>query len=218
MNLLVKSGNQQLEKILKKFNQHNVVITDEITEKNISNTDCLIMLSSLNRCSDPEELNLKIQDIYNTLSLCVEQDIKKVIMVSSLEVFDYDANYTVTERWKVKPKKDFLNLSINLSELVFKEFGRTFPFQKILLRVGFPIDNMAENINKFSCFTKEDDFVNSISRILKINFKNQFEIFHLQSESDSQRYLTNKLNELESLSSSISDHFYHPRGKKLWKY
>ena len=98
------------KEILKKFNPHNVVITDEITEKNISNIDCLIMLSSLNHCSDPEELNLKIQDIYNTLSLCVEQDIKKVIMVSSLEVFDYDANYTVTERWKVKPKKDFLNL------------------------------------------------------------------------------------------------------------
>ena len=58
-------------------------------------------------------------------------------------------------------------------------------------------------------------FINSISRILKINFKNQFEIFHLQSESDNQRYLTNKLNELESLSSSINDHFYHPRGKKL---
>ena len=79
MNLLVKSGNQQLEEILKKFNPHNVAIADEITEKNISNIDCLIMLSSLNHCSDPEELNLKIQDIYNTLSLCVEQDIKNIL-------------------------------------------------------------------------------------------------------------------------------------------
>ena len=215
MNLLIKSGNKQLEEIFKNFRDHNVVITDEVTEKNLSNTDCLIMLSSLKHCSDPEELNLKIQDIYNSLSLCVEQDIDKVIMVSSMELFDYEDNYTVTERWKVKPKKDFSNLSINLSEIVFKEFGRTFPFQKILLRVGFPIGNKPENKNKFSCFTKESDFLNSISRILKINFKNQFEIFHLQSEFDSQRYLTKKLNELESLSSSISDDFYHPRGKKL---
>jgi hypothetical protein len=132
-----------------------------------------------------------------------------------MEVFNYDENYTVTERWKVTPKKDFFNLSINLSEIVFKEFGRTFPFQKILLRVGFPLGNKPDYKNEFSCFTKEDDFINSISRILKINFKNQFEIFHLQSESSNQRYLTKKLNELESLSSSISDHFYHPRGKKL---
>jgi hypothetical protein len=215
MNLLIKSGSQHLEGILKKIDHHNVIIEEEITEKNISNSDCLIILSSLKNCSDPEELNLKIQDIYNTLSLCVEEGINKVIMVSSMEVFNYDENYTVTERWKVTPKKDFFNLSINLSEIVFKEFGRTFPFQKILLRVGFPLENKPDYKNEFSCFTKEDDFINSISRILKINFKNQFEIFHLQSESSNQRYLTKKLNELESLSSSISDHFYHPRGKKL---
>ncbi len=119
MNLLVKSGKQQIEEIFKNFSNHKVVITEEITEKNISNTDCLIMLSSLKHCSSPNELNLKIQDIYNSLSLCVEQGIDKVIMISSLEILDYNENYTVTERWKTKPKKDLYNLSINLSEKGF---------------------------------------------------------------------------------------------------
>ena len=215
MNLLVKSGKQQIEEIFKNFSNHKVVITEEITEKNISNTDCLIMLSSLKHCSSPNELNLKIQDIYNSLSLCVEQGINKVIMISSLEVLDYNENYTVTERWKTKPKKDLYNLSINLSEMVFKEFGRTFPFQKILLRVGFPLGDKSNAEKKFSCFTKKEDFINSISRILNIRFKNQFEVFHLQSKSENQRYLTKKLEELESLSLSINDHFYHPRARNL---
>ena len=215
MNLLVKSGNQQLEEIFKNFSDHNVVITEEVTEKNASNADCLIMLSSLKNCSSPDELNLKIQDIYNTLSLCVEQSINKIIMVSSLELFNYNENFTVTERWKTKPKKDFYNLSINLSEIVFKEFGRTFPFEKILLRVGFPLGDKSNAEKKFSCFTKKEDFINSISRILNISFKNQFEVFHLQSKSENQRYLTNKLDELESLSLSTDDHFYHPRDRNL---
>ena len=66
-----------------------------------------------------------------------------------------------------------------------------------------------------NCFTKEEDFINTISRILKTDFKNQFEIFHLQSKNENQKYLTNKLDDLENLSSSINDHFYHPRNKKL---
>ena len=215
MKLLVKTGNKELENILKNLSSHSVEITDQISSKNIRDKDCLIILSSLINCLNPEEFNLKIQDIYNTLSLSVEEGIDKIIMVSSLEIFNYEDNYTVTERWKPKPKKELYNLSVNLSEIVFKEFGRTFPFQKILLRIGLPLSNKPNNNNKFSCFTRDEDFINSISRILEINFKNQFEIFHLQSESENQRYLTKKLDEMESLTSSVSDHFYHPRGKKL---
>ena len=213
MNLLVSSGHNDLENLLDQIDNHEVEIVNEITEKNISKADCLIILSSLENCSSTEEFNLKIQGIYNTLALSVEQGINKVIMISSLELLDYKESYTVTENWKPKPKSDLFNLSVNLSEIVFKEFGRTFSFQKILLRVGFPIDNK-ENINdKFKCFTKKEDFISCISRILKINFKNHFEIFHLQSDSANQRYLTSKLNNLESLSSSVDDYYYYPRRK-----
>ena len=213
MNLLVSSGHNDLENLLDQIDNHEVEIVNEITEKNISKADCLIILSSLENCSSTEEFNLKIQGIYNTLALSVEQGINKVIMISSLELLDYKESYTVTENWKPKPKSDLFNLSVNLSEIVFKEFGRTFSFQKILLRIGFPIGNK-ENIDyKFNCFTKKEDFISCISRILKINFKNHFEIFHLQSDSENQRYLTSKVNELESLSSSIDDYYYYPRKK-----
>ena len=213
MNLLVSSGHNDLENLLDQIDNHEVEIVNEITEKNISKADCLIILSSLENCSSTEEFNLKIQGIYNTLALSVEQGINKVIMISSLELLDYKESYTVTENWKPKPKSDLFNLSVNLSETVFKEFGRTFSFQKILLRIGFPIGNK-ENIDyKFNCFTKKEDFISCISKILEINFKNHFEIFHLQSDSENQRYLTSKLNELESLSSSIDDYYYYPRKK-----
>ena len=213
MNILVSSGHNDLENLLDQIDNHEVEIVNEITEKNISKADCLIILSSLENCSSTEEFNLKIQGIYNTLALSVEQGINKVIMISSLELLDYKESYTVTENWKPKPKSDLFNLSVNLSEIVFKEFGRTFSFQKILLRIGFPIGNK-ENIDyKFNCFTKKEDFISCISKILDINFKNHFEIFHLQSDSENQRYLTSKVNELESLSSSIDDYYYYPRKK-----
>jgi len=215
MNLLIKSGNKELEKNLKNLDNHSVKIVDNISSKDFSNNDCLIIISSLKECKTPEELNLKIQDIYNTLSISVEEGIEKVIMISSLEIFDYEENYTVTESWKKKPKNNFYNLSINLSEIVFKEFGRTFPFQKILLRIGFPLGDKLNNNSKFSCYTTEEDFIKTILKILKINFKNQFEIFHLQTNTDNQRYLTNKLKNIENLSASLNDHFYHPRNKKL---
>ncbi|MEC8048973.1 MAG: hypothetical protein VX114_04425 [Chloroflexota bacterium] len=211
MNLLVSSGHKDIENLLNQIDNHEVKIVNEITEKNISKADCLLILSSLENCSSTEEFNLKIQGIYNTLALSVEQGVNKVIMISSLEILDYKKSYTVTENWKPKPKKDMYNLSLNLSEIVFKEFGRTFPFQKILLRVGFPInDKLNNNLN---CFTSKKDFVITISKILKTNFKNQFEVFHVQSECDHQRYLTNKLNDLERLSSSIDDYYYYPRKK-----
>lgn len=211
MNLLVSSGHKDIENLLNQIDNHEVKIVNEITEKNISKADCLLILSSLENCSSTEEFNLKIQGIYNTLALSVEQGVNKVIMISSLEILDYKKSYTVTENWKPKPKKDMYNLSLNLSEIVFKEFGRTFPFQKILLRVGFPVnDKLNNNLN---CFTSKKDFVITISKILKTNFKNQFEVFHVQSECDHQRYLTNKLNDLERLSSSIDDYYYYPRKK-----
>lgn len=211
MNLLVSSGHKDIENLLNQIDNYEVEIVNEITEKNISKADCLLILSSLENCSSTEEFNLKIQGIYNTLALSVEQGVNKVIMISSLEILDYKKSYTVTENWKPKPKKDMYNLSLNLSEIVFKELGRTFPFQKILLRVGFPInDKLNNNLN---CFTSKKDFVITISKILKTNFKNQFEVFHVQSECDHQRYLTNKLNDLERLSSSIDDYYYYPRKK-----
>ena len=89
MKLLVKTGNKELENILKNLSSHSVEITDQISSKNIRDKDCLIILSSFINCLNPEEFNLKIQDIYNTLSLSVEEGIDKIIMVSSLEIFNY---------------------------------------------------------------------------------------------------------------------------------
>ena len=215
MNILVSSGNVKLESVVKNLKNHSVEIVNDVTKKNMIGSDCLIILSSIEPCNKPEEFNLKIQKIYNTLSTAVEEGIKKVIMISSLDVFNYEENYTVTENWKTTPRNDFNNLSINLSEIVFREFGRTFPFQKILLRVGFPISNELKNGGAFSCFTSEQDLLKTISKLIEINFKNNYEIFHLQTEVDNQKYLTKKLNDMENLSTKVEDHFYHPRNKKL---
>ena len=95
MNLLVSSGHKDIENLLNQIDNHEVKIVNEITEKNISKADCLLILSSLENCSSTEEFNLKIQGIYNTLALSVEQGINKVIMISSLELLDYKSDTLV---------------------------------------------------------------------------------------------------------------------------
>ena len=54
MNLLIKSGNKELEKNLKNLDNHSVKIVDNISSKDFSNNDCLIIISSLKECKKPE--------------------------------------------------------------------------------------------------------------------------------------------------------------------
>ena len=53
------------------------------------------------------------------------------------------------------------------------------------------------------------------TKLLDVNLKNQFEIFHLQSKSDNAKYLTNKIDGTDNLSADSKDHFYHPRIQKI---
>ena len=80
-----------------------------------------------------------------------------------------------------------------------------------------PIEPLKDkfNDNKNSCFTNETDFVNAVSKLIDINLKNQFEIFHIQTKSDNAKYLTNKIDEIDNLSADLKDHFYHPRVQEL---
>ena len=43
MNLLIKSGNKELEKNFKNLDNHSVKIVDNISSKDFSNNDCLRM-------------------------------------------------------------------------------------------------------------------------------------------------------------------------------
>ena len=61
MNILITAGNDKLSNILKNnLKGHSIKVSNDLSTKNISNFDCLIILSSLKKCLDPEELNLKI--------------------------------------------------------------------------------------------------------------------------------------------------------------
>ena len=55
MNILITPGNDDLSNILKnKLRGHSVIYSKNLSTKNISNFDCLIILSCLKKCTDPE--------------------------------------------------------------------------------------------------------------------------------------------------------------------
>jgi len=216
MKVLITDTNTKITSILKDgLNDHEVEISAGLDSDNLSNFDCVIIQSLSENCDTPEDLNQKIQNTYNTLSSCVEVGVKKVIMISTLSLMkNYKESYTVTEKWKPTPSTQLDMLSSHLSEVIFKEFARTFSFQKILLRIGFPINNSETETPETKSALSETELINSINKIIDLNFNEKYEIIHIQNKSESQRFLTNKFEDLSDLGGEQEQAFYTPIERK----
>jgi len=216
MKILVTDINTEISSILKNgLNDHEVEISEGVDSDNLPDFDCVIIQSMADNCDTPEDLNQKIQKTYNTLSSCVEAGVKKVIMISTLSLMkNYKESYTVTEKWKPTPSTQLDMLSSHLSEVIFKEFARTFSFQKILLRIGFPINNSKTETPETKSALSETELINSINKIIDLNFNEKYEIIHIQNKSESQRFLTNKFEDLSNLIGEQEQAFYTPIERK----
>ncbi len=213
MKLLITEGSKEVTQILKGgLNQFDVTVRKEASDDSISQFDCAIIQALSEKCKTPQDLNLKLQEVYNNLSAFVEGGIKKVIMISSLSVLqNYKKSFTVTEKWKSTPSTDIDLLTIHLSEIIFKEFGRTFPSQRILLRSGFPFIKANEQLESFSSRISHKVFTKSVEQIIKTEFNERYEIIHVQERVADQQFLTNKYNRIESLGGIQEQAFYEPR-------
>jgi hypothetical protein len=107
MKLLITDGSNEVAETLKNglgsyditLSEHakNNPINDNIiinnldpslsTTKFISEFDYVIIQAISSECKTPQDLNSKVQEIYNILSSCVESGIKKVIMINDLDNF-----------------------------------------------------------------------------------------------------------------------------------
>ncbi|MBN32866.1 MAG: hypothetical protein CL906_02955 [Dehalococcoidia bacterium] len=211
MKILITDTDTKITSVLKNgLNQHEIEVRDSLDNDYISNFNCVIIQSQSNKCDTPEDLNLKTQKTYNILSSCVESGIKKVVMISTLFLMqEYKESYTVTEKWKSTPSTELDILSSHLSEIIFKEFARTFSFQKILLRIGFPLSSSEAEATKKSSLS-ETELIDSVNKIIDTNFNERYEIIHIQNKSESQRFLTNKFEDLSKLSGKQEQGFYTP--------
>jgi len=216
MKILVTDTNTEITSILKDgLNDHEVEISSTLDSDNLPNFDCVIIQSMSDNCDTPEDLNQKIQKTYNTLSSCVEAGVKKVVMISTLSLMqNYKESYTVTEKWKSTPSTQLDMLSSHLSEVIFKEFARTFSFQKILLRIGFPLTNSEAEASENKSVLSKTELINSINKIIALNFNEKYEIIHIQNKNESQRFLTNKFVDLSDLSEEQDQSFYTPIERK----
>jgi hypothetical protein len=216
MKILVTDTNTEITSILKDgLNDHEVEISSTLDSDNLPNFDCVIIQSMSDNCDTPEDLNQKIQKTYNTLSSCVEAGVKKVVMISTLSLMqNYKESYTVTEKWKSTPSTQLDMLSSHLSEVIFKEFARTFSFQKILLRIGFPLTNSEAEASENKSVLSKTELINSINKIIALNFNEKYEIIHIQNKNESQRFLTNKFEDLSDLSEEQDQSFYTPIERK----
>ena len=216
MKILVTDTNTEITSILKDgLNDHEVEISSTLDSDNLPNFDCVIIQSMSDNCDTPEDLNQKIQKTYNTLSSCVEAGVKKVVMISTLSLMqNYKESYTVTEKWKSTPSTQLDMLSSHLSEVIFKEFARTFSFQKILLRIGFPLTNSEAETSENKSVLSKTELINSINKIIALNFNEKYEIIHIQNKNESQRFLTNKFEDLSDLSEEQDQSFYTPIERK----
>ncbi|MBH60459.1 MAG: hypothetical protein CL907_04770 [Dehalococcoidia bacterium] len=214
MKVLITDTNTEIASVLHKgLSNYEIETSDNLNIDHLSNFDCIIVQSVSKNCDTPEDINQKMQKTYNTLSACVEAGVKKIIMISTLSIMEgYKESYTVTEKWKPTPSTQFDNLSTHLSEFIFKEFGRTFLFQKILLRIGFPITDSDINKNKSSI--SESEFIKSINKIIALDFNEKYEVIHIQNKSENQRFLTNKFEDLKSLSRGQKQAFYTPKERR----
>ena len=185
---------------LKNFNE--IILTpldsSKKTNKIIKNSDIIIYQGLVEDNKTPNDLNNHVQKSYNLLSAAIETGITNFILISSLELIkSYDDSNTVTETWRSTPSTEIPFLSGHLTEIIFKEFSRTFPINVSVLRLGYPIAYMDSNKDKgIISSVKIKEVLISIERIISLKNPKKWDIFHLQSDVKSKKFLTKKTNEI----------------------
>ena len=211
--------NPSKKESLNKLNEINFTLLDSSkkTNKIINNSDIIIYQGLLEDNKTPNDLNNHVQKSYNLLSAAIETGISNFILISSLELIkSYDDSNTVTETWKSTPSTEIPFLSGHLTEIIFKEFARTFPINISVLRLGYPINYIdSDNDRKIKSSVKLKEILISIERIISLKNPKKWEIFHLQSDVKLKKFLTKKTNEILGVPIDnrklTNESFYNPK-------
>ena len=193
------------------------------TNEIVNNSDLIIYQALLEANKTPNDLNQHLQKTYNLLSASIESGIPQFIVLSSLKLINlYDDSNTVTETWKSTPHTNVSLLSAHLTEMIFREFTRTFPIKSSILRLGYPIFYEKGNLkNDIITSVTIDEILTAIDRIISLQTSKHWEIYHFQSNIKNQKFLTKKSNKILGVPKDnrepFKETFYSPklRGSKL---
>lgn len=86
-------------------------------------------------------LDVMTQHTYNLLWAAVQEGVRRVVYLSTLELMaGHDPQHVVTERWRTLPRPTMPLLGKHLGELVCREFAREHKLEVLVLRLGYVTD------------------------------------------------------------------------------
>ena len=141
-----------------------------------------------------DQLDYQMRCTYNLLWAASEEDVSRVVYLSSLDIMEhYPEEYVATEQWRPVPTTDSQVLSYHLGEYVCREFAREYKIDVACLRLGDLVWDASGVASSSALFFA--DAVSAVSAALSAEIKG-WNLFHVQSAVPDARFLTTKAQEV----------------------
>lgn len=209
--------NSDLETSAKKF-KGNILSTDSFIEQ-IDDDQIIVNLLGQKTSNDSDFINSNILGTINLLNSCINKKIKRIVLISTINVYGENLERPSKENDSLYPKTTYGIVKM-ITEKIYKQFSETYGINITILRLGDVygptkkngfltklihsikdkkiIPECYNNGNQERDFLFIDDAINCINNA--INFEpNGFEIFNVSS---GMRY---SINDLISKIELISD-------------
>lgn len=146
------------------------------------------------------QIDFLVRGTYNLFSAAAIAGIRRVVLVSSLEVMSgYGDGFQVAEDWQPRPPADSAALAEYLAECVGREFARQRQLEVVVLRVGKVVQAEAVAGQAFDpWWVDQRDVLQAVSLALgapSISSPRGTEgwaVFHILSDSPGARFPVNK--------------------------
>lgn len=166
---------------------------DSSTRLILQDRDALVLLHQQGRAGESAHqlIDMATRGVYNLLMAATEAGLRRVICVSSLELMTaYDADMTVSERWRPRPTTDPASLGAFLTEATCREFAREHKIDIVLLRAGRPVRDDA-HLAEGGWDLRARDLAEGVNRALQAPAR-PWSVYHLQSDVADPRFTTQK--------------------------
>lgn len=167
---------------------------DEATDRLVAGMDAVVHIGYGGQRGDATALlDYYSRRTYNLLLAASNAKVERCVFISTLCLLqDYEANLTVTERWRSHPPSDDpALLACHIGELVCKEFARDRLIKVATLRLGWPVVEGSRTKAARSGETAAlatDDLALALNAALKVDIE-QWQDIHVQSPVPDQRFL-----------------------------
>jgi len=227
-------GKSLLEKlILKKFdvktliheesiNHVNVIYGDildpNLLDSELDENDIVINLIGQYTNNDSDFIDLNIKGGVNLLNSCIKNNVKKIILISTINVYGNSMNKSSSETDELSPQTNYGLIKL-LTEKLYEQFSKTYKLNVTILRMsnlygpkkkaGYitylinAVTDVKKNIlaynngNQLRDVLYIDDAIDGIIKSIKIPLYG-FNVFNISSGS---RYKINEIiNEIENIS------------------